>query len=107
MSKVSDILGSCTSCSATTPSQVTVTTKPEIQSITEVNGKVAVLLKDGSYMETELDVVDDSLHGLINQDDSEKIKELETKVKNLTESLVEIQGINGETSFKAVSKNFN
>lgn len=116
----SNPLGVCSISKKEEPKKVTVT------SIAEVNGKVIVTLDDGTYLETEMSVVDRNLNADIQAREEmnalkAKVDTLATKTDELTnkvtslenfkskvlDNLIDVRNFENEVSFKAFGSNTN
>lgn len=73
-----------------------------IKNISCVNGKIIVTFDDCTYLEANEDVVDISVAHHLQQDLTEKLNEVSDRLTMLESSIIDIQDLEGNVSFKAL-----
>lgn len=104
-----------TSTTTTTPQPTPVPEEPKspcckdfkITAITKVKDKVVVIFDDCTFLEADLDVLDDDFNGTSSTAELEtKLQDLTAKFENLTANITEVSDFSGNTRFKAFDKDF-
>lgn len=82
------------------------TEKPTITSITEANGKVVIMFSNGSFMDTDMSLVDDSLCEALTREQSESIKGLTEFKEKLLANLEPVMDLGGKISHYVLNTSF-
>lgn len=84
----------------------TETENPRIISITEANGKVVVMFSNGSFMDADMSLVDDSLSEALTKEQSDSVKDITVFKEKLYANLEPVMDLGGKISHYVLKTTF-